>query len=132
DVVGAIDPATGSLAASAALSPFGASSAAAGIQPALGFQSGWSSGGLLNTASRWYDPSAGAFTSRDTWTLDPATNSTNRYTYATNPVADTDPTGHFHPDYGGSTTGPYRDYAPAPPMTKPNLRPPYNPPNAPP
>lgn len=106
DVTGAVDPATGNLAASTNLDPFGGATSTTGTPSALGFQSGWSADGLLNTASRWYDPDAGAFTSRDTWTLNPATDQTNRYNYSTDPLDEVDPTGHkTRPEIGGTGGG---------------------------
>ncbi|WP_163571925.1 GH-E family nuclease [Fodinicola feengrottensis] len=95
DITGAIDPATGSLTGSTNFDPFGVATANSGTTPAVGYQSSWSADGLLNTASRWYDPTSGGFTSRDTWTLNPTTNSTNRYTYGdASPLNGSDPTGH--------------------------------------
>ncbi|MFD1661849.1 RHS repeat-associated core domain-containing protein [Streptomyces caeni] len=48
-------------------------------------------------ASRWYDPSTGGFSSRDTWTLNPVPSiNANRYGYGNgDPLTNTDPSGHF-------------------------------------
>ena len=53
-------------------------------------------GGLQYLRARWYDPSMGAFGSRDSYLGDAADPATlNRYAYAEgNPVAACDPTGH--------------------------------------
>ncbi|WP_424920067.1 LamG-like jellyroll fold domain-containing protein [Streptomyces sp. wa1064] len=78
--------------------PFGQKTATNGTTPALGYQSGWTdpSNGDVNMAARWYQPGSGAFTSRDTWLLDPSPAAqANRHVYAnSDPVNGTDPTGH--------------------------------------
>ncbi|MFE6919192.1 RHS repeat-associated core domain-containing protein [Streptomyces rubiginosohelvolus] len=78
--------------------PFGQKTATNGTTPALGYQSGWTDpgNGDVNMAARWYQPGSGAFTSRDTWLLDPSPAAqANRHVYAnSDPVNGTDPTGH--------------------------------------
>ncbi|TCO55973.1 polymorphic toxin type 30 domain-containing protein [Actinocrispum wychmicini] len=72
--------------------PFGARIAATGTQSALGFQSDWTdtATGRVDMDARWYQPSTGGFTARD------SVDSGNRYGYgAANPVTNTDPTGHW-------------------------------------
>ncbi|WP_265867095.1 LamG-like jellyroll fold domain-containing protein [Streptomyces sp. SKN60] len=95
---------------SRAYDPFGKVTASDGSNPALGYQSGWTdpTTGEINMAARWYQPGTGAFTSRDTWQLDPKPSGRgNRYAYAEgNPLGGTDPTGHaFDPRNGGGGPG---------------------------
>ncbi|MGC4903395.1 RHS repeat-associated core domain-containing protein [Micromonospora echinospora] len=97
DLIAASNPSTGDLAASRAYQPYGQPTAATGTLP-LGYQGGWTDPDTTqtNAHARWYDSSAGAFTSRDTWTLspDPVTQ-TNRYSYAnSSPTTVSDPSGH--------------------------------------
>lgn len=71
-------------------------------------------GGLQYLRARWYDPSMGAFGSRDSLlggAADPAT--LNRYAYAEgNPVASCDPTGHeSRVKYGGANANRIRRLA---------------------
>ncbi|MFI0366733.1 DNA/RNA non-specific endonuclease [Actinomadura sp. 1N219] len=101
DVFGTFDPGTAltALTDSVSYDPFGKSTASTGTKPGIGYQGDWTDpeSGQVNMAARWYDPSAGAFTSRDSWTLSPtpASVNANRYTYANaNPNDHTDPTGH--------------------------------------
>lgn len=69
-------------------------------RPHYGYNAEQSSpeGGLQYLRARWYDPSMGAFGSRDSLLGDAADPATlNRYAYAEgNPVASCDPTGHVH------------------------------------
>ncbi|MGC9536877.1 RHS repeat-associated core domain-containing protein [Streptomyces sp. UG1] len=97
-----------------------------GSTPALGYQSGWTDpdNGDVNMAARWYQPGAGAFSSRDTWLLDPIPSSeANRYTYVGgDPLGSTDPTGHIrHIDSGGgyASTGALGSRAPSGRNTRP-------------
>ncbi|MER8236090.1 LamG-like jellyroll fold domain-containing protein [Streptomyces sp. NPDC094049] len=73
-----------------------------GSNPSVGYQSGWTdnSTGEVNMAARWYQPTTGGFTSRDTWQLDPDPSvQANRYTYANgSPMNGIDPTGHLVQD----------------------------------
>ncbi|MFD4232605.1 RHS repeat-associated core domain-containing protein [Streptomyces sp. NPDC058545] len=83
---------------SAAYDPFGTETTTTGTTPAAGYQSGWTdpSSGDVNMAACWYQPGSGAFTSRDTYQLDPTPSAqANRYTYANaEPLNGTDPSGH--------------------------------------
>src|SRR5262249_7712673 len=81
--VATADPVTGALGASIGFDPFGQQAAATGSLP-LGFQGGVTdpATGQTNMHARWYAPNTGAFTSRDTWTLNPSSTArTNRYQY---------------------------------------------------
>jgi RHS repeat-associated protein len=84
DVRGWYDPSDGGLSRSAVYDPAGEVVAGSADRLPLGFQGGWSDPqtGLLNALSRWYDPGAPGFASRDTYTLspDPVTQ-VNRYAY---------------------------------------------------
>ncbi|MFE7589228.1 RHS repeat-associated core domain-containing protein [Kitasatospora sp. NPDC057512] len=100
DLVGGLDPADGGAgpADSVAFDPFGNPTATTGAKRSLGFQGAWTdpSTGQVDMAARWYDPSRGAFTSRDDVALSatPSGNA-NRYLYAGgSPLDGTDPTGH--------------------------------------
>ncbi|GAB3966745.1 polymorphic toxin-type HINT domain-containing protein [Actinoallomurus acanthiterrae] len=102
DLVAAFDPAAPTtLTDSTAYDPFGKPTSTTGADHLnLGYQDGWTdpATGTVNMAARWYDPAAGAFTSRDDYTLDPIPDSINsdRYTYANgDPLDATDPTGHW-------------------------------------
>jgi len=83
---------------STAYDPFGQVTHRTGTQRALGYQGEYTDPdtGKVNMHARWYQPGTGAFTSRDTATLDPAPSvQANRYTYANaGPLTNTDPTGH--------------------------------------
>lgn len=71
-------------------------------------------GGLQYLRARWYDPSMGAFGSRDSLLGDAADPATlNRYAYAEgNPVASCDPTGHeSRVKYGGANANRIRRLA---------------------
>ncbi|MFD0688592.1 polymorphic toxin-type HINT domain-containing protein [Actinomadura fibrosa] len=101
DVIGAFDPNTAltSLTDSTAYDPFGNPTASTGTKTGIGFQGDYTDpdSGQVNMAARWYDPSTGAFNSRDTWSLDPTASSVsaNPYTYGAGaPLDVTDPTGH--------------------------------------
>ncbi|MEU8621491.1 LamG-like jellyroll fold domain-containing protein [Streptomyces sp. NPDC048623] len=99
-----------SVTGSRAYDPFGKVTASDGTNPALGYQSGWTdpATGEVNMAARWFQPGTGAFTSRDTWQLDPTpSGQANRFAYAEgDPLGGTDPTGHaFDPRNGGGGPG---------------------------
>ncbi|MFD0799743.1 DNRLRE domain-containing protein [Streptomonospora algeriensis] len=99
DVVGSFDPASGELSGSSAYSPFGEVTATEGTESALGYQGGYTDpdSGRVNMHARWYDPSLGGFSSRDSWTLNPTPSvQANRYTYGNaSPLLNTDHSGHF-------------------------------------
>jgi large repetitive protein len=99
DVVGQFTAAGTALAGSRAYDPLGNPLDSQGVVGNLGYQSGWTdpADGKVNMAARWYDPTVGQFTSRDTVDLDPTPNSVDadRFAYADdNPLTGTDPTGH--------------------------------------
>jgi RHS repeat-associated protein len=95
DIDANLDPTTGNLGPSTDYDPWGAP-AASGPAP-LGFQGGYTDPdiGLINAHARWYDPTLGGFTSRDTLTLTPnPIAQTNRYLYANaSPLNSQDPSG---------------------------------------
>ncbi|WP_327302985.1 DNRLRE domain-containing protein [Streptomyces sp. NBC_01298] len=99
DLVASLNPDGTTLAGSRSYDPFGTTTATSGTNPTVGYQSGWTdpTSGEVNMAARWYQPSIGSFTSRDTWQLDPNPSvQANRYAYANaSPLNGTDPTGHF-------------------------------------
>jgi RHS repeat-associated protein len=110
DVVAGFDPADNALAGlpdSTGYDPFGKVTAKTGNTGSLGYQGDWTdqATGAVDMGARWYDPSAGGFTSRDDY------DTGNRYAYGGgDPVASTDPTGHFQ--------GPH---IPAPHIPKPKI-----------
>ncbi|WP_412126550.1 DNRLRE domain-containing protein [Streptomyces xinghaiensis] len=99
DVTGSFDPATGALGGSAGYSPFGEVTARTGATGTLGYQGEYADPdtGQVNMHARWYDPTTGGFSSRDSWTLNPVPSiQANRYTYGNgSPLLNTDPSGHF-------------------------------------
>jgi RHS repeat-associated protein len=96
-VVAATDPAAGTVTAAASYDPWGTPIGTTGTLPA-GYQGGYTDPdtGQVDAAARWYQPTTGTFTSRDTATLTPdPIAQTNRYTYADDsPTNANDPTGH--------------------------------------
>ncbi|MFJ7159803.1 LamG-like jellyroll fold domain-containing protein [Streptomyces sp. NPDC101118] len=119
DLVAALSPDGTAVAGSRAYDPFGKTTAAAGTNPDVGYQSGWTDSGTgdVNMAARWYQPGTGGFGSRDTWQLDPSGSAleANRYGYAVGgPLNATDPTGHraeMGGGGGGPAVGAYAGYA---------------------
>ncbi|WP_149256886.1 RHS repeat-associated core domain-containing protein [Actinomadura sp. K4S16] len=108
DVFGTFDPSKPltTLTDSVAYDPFGNTTATTGTRPGIGYQGDWTDPetGQINMGARWYDPSSGSFTTRDTATLDPADGAinANRYTYANgDPLNTIDPTGHWGIPLGG-------------------------------
>ncbi|MEU4328977.1 LamG-like jellyroll fold domain-containing protein [Nonomuraea dietziae] len=83
---------------STAYDPFGQITAQTGSKRNLGYQGEYTDPdtGKVNMHARWYQPGTGAFSSRDSWTLDPNPSiQANRYGYANGtPLTTTDPTGH--------------------------------------
>ncbi|WP_343948126.1 RHS repeat-associated core domain-containing protein [Nonomuraea longicatena] len=83
---------------STAYDPFGTPTAQTGAKSSLGYQGEYTDPdtGKVNMHARWYQPGTGAFTSRDTATLNPSPSvQANRYTYANaSPLTGIDPTGH--------------------------------------
>ncbi|WP_329087694.1 MULTISPECIES: RHS repeat-associated core domain-containing protein [unclassified Streptosporangium] len=96
DVVATFSATT--LVDSVAYDPFGIVTHRSGTQRSLGYQGEYTDPdtGKVNMHARWYQPGTGAFTSRDTATLNPNPSvQANRYTYANaNPLTNTDPSGH--------------------------------------
>lgn len=84
---------------STAYDPFGKVTAAAGTKTDVGYQGDWTdpASGKVDMAARWYDPSTGGFSSRDTAIVDPTPSSRgNPFAYAdADPVNNIDPTGHW-------------------------------------
>lgn len=79
--------------------PFGNQTATSGSDPSnLGYQGEWtdSSTGAVNMAARWYTPTSGGFTARDSWNVSPNPSAAaNRYSYgAADPMGRADPNGH--------------------------------------
>ncbi|MCI0159459.1 hypothetical protein KNO15_22405, partial [Leifsonia shinshuensis] len=76
---------------------------------AFGYQGDWTDPGTgtVNMQSRWYDPSLGSFLSHDTATQPTTNNSSlNKYAYGNaNPIAYTDPTGHYAQLYANPNLG---------------------------
>ena len=115
----------GAVAASLSYSPWGEEELAMESLPGYGDRSerphyGYNAeltspeGGLQYLRARWYDPSMGAFGSRDSLLGDAADPATlNRYAYAGgNPVASCDPTGHeSRVKYGGANANRIRRLA---------------------
>ncbi|MFG1956574.1 RHS repeat-associated core domain-containing protein [Nonomuraea sp. NPDC049028] len=89
---------TTALATTTAYDPFGTITAQSGPKTTLGYQGAYTDpdAGKVNMLARWYQPSTGAFTSRDIATLTPDPSvQANRYTYANaSPLTGIDPTGH--------------------------------------
>ncbi|MFC1421266.1 LamG-like jellyroll fold domain-containing protein [Streptacidiphilus cavernicola] len=99
DVVADLSPTSSSLTGSTDYDPFGQRVASSGgASGNLGYQGGWTdpATGQVNMSARWYQPSSGTFTSRDSATADsgPAAQS-NRYSYGNDdPLDQSDPSGH--------------------------------------
>jgi RHS repeat-associated protein len=98
DVDAGYDPTTGIIGPSTDYNPWGAPTSTTGTTPPIGFQGGYTDPdtGLVNAHARWYDPTLGEFTARDTLTLapDPVAQA-NRYLYANNsPLNARDTDGH--------------------------------------
>ncbi|MEV4604365.1 RHS repeat-associated core domain-containing protein [Amycolatopsis sp. NPDC049253] len=97
DVTALFNPTGSSLTGSRAYDPYGNPAATAGTQVDLGYQGGWTDPAtqLVGTASRWYDPTQGDFTSHDTISTITGTAAANPYAYANdNPLTGYDPSGH--------------------------------------
>ncbi|WP_431676038.1 LamG-like jellyroll fold domain-containing protein [Kitasatospora sp. KL5] len=98
DVTATLNTAGTAVGSSTTYDPFGKPVASTGSSTSLGYQSGWTdpATGQVNMHARWYQPGTGAFTSRDSWQLDPDPSiQANRYTYGNgDPMDGVDPTGH--------------------------------------
>jgi RHS repeat-associated protein len=102
DVVGGFAPADTALSGlsdSTAYDPFGQVTARQGDTGSLGFQGDWTDPDTdqVNMGARWYDPTSGSFTARDTVDYPGgASVMANRYTYASgDPMNFTDPDGNL-------------------------------------
>ncbi|MEJ3741947.1 LamG-like jellyroll fold domain-containing protein [Actinomycetes bacterium KLBMP 9797] len=103
DVVAQFDPADGALPAlsdSVAYDPFGARLQTSGSTPTnVGYQGDWTdpATGQVDMGARWYQPTTGTFTSRDSVTYRSGDSIlANRYTYAAGaPLDFADPDGHW-------------------------------------
>jgi RHS repeat-associated protein len=119
DVTGDFTASSSSLAGSQAYDPWGNVTGTTGtLQGQLGYQSGWTDPGTGKVAmgARWYSPSTGGFTSRDTVVNNPVPSPAPASPFAyvgDDPLGATDPTGHYLMDGEGYVpyTGPP---APAP------------------
>ncbi|WP_394613685.1 LamG-like jellyroll fold domain-containing protein [Lentzea sp. JNUCC 0626] len=98
DVVGGLDASAAQLKDSAAYDPWGKVTASSGTKRAVGFQGDWTDpdSGQVNMGARWYDPSTGSFSSRDSVDQGgPGSAGFNRYAYGVgSPVNGFDPNGH--------------------------------------
>lgn len=108
DVTGTFTPAGGALTGSVAYDPWGQPISSAGSHADLGYQGGWTdpNTGYVATASRWYSPAVGGFTSADTFPINPNAPPVAANTYA---YGDDDPTSE------ADTTGQYATLRPSPP-----------------
>jgi len=98
DITGTFTGTGSALTGSTAYDAYGNRTASSGNQTDLGYQGGWtdSATGQVNTATRWYDPANGAFTSADSATNapTPAVNA-NPYAYGNDdPLDNTDTSGN--------------------------------------
>jgi RHS repeat-associated protein len=111
DVVGAFTASASTLSASVAYDPWGnvIATSATAMPGTLGYQSGYSGSGhgLVHMGARWYLPSGGVFTTRDSQDNSPVPDSAdaNPFGYGgDNPLSQIDPTGHGSSS-GGSSSG---------------------------
>ncbi|NUS16386.1 MAG: hypothetical protein HOY69_34165 [Streptomyces sp.] len=97
DLIGTFTPTGTALAGSTAYDPYGATTATGGTQHDLGYQGGWTdaASGRIATASRWYDPATGNFTSHDATSQSPVPSvHANPYAYGDDdPMDNADPSG---------------------------------------
>jgi RHS repeat-associated protein len=109
DVTHFVDPAAASVTSTGLFDPFGKPSSVSGNAPAsnrIGYQGDWTdplTGDVLMGA-RWYNPGAGVFRTRDSFSgLSSSPMTLNRFSYAgNNPLKFSDPSGHF---FGGIDLG---------------------------
>ncbi|MEV2278313.1 DNRLRE domain-containing protein, partial [Nocardiopsis sp. NPDC049922] len=73
DVIAAVDPTTGTVTGSRTYTPYGEVTDQVGSTGSLGYQGEYTDPdtGRVNMHARWYDPTTGGFSSRDSWTLNP-------------------------------------------------------------
>ncbi len=99
DVVGNFTAGGTALTGSTTYDPLGAVLSSAGMVGGLRYQSGWTdpASGNVNMASRWYSPSTGQFSTKDSEAQSPVPDSAaaNPFAYVSdNPLTGTDPSGH--------------------------------------
>ncbi|MEV0582658.1 LamG-like jellyroll fold domain-containing protein [Nonomuraea sp. NPDC050310] len=101
---------TSGLTSSTMFSPFGEILQQTGVKASLGYQGSYTDPdtGKVNMHARWYAPELGAFTSRDSMSLDPSPSvQANRYAYANaGPMTGIDPTGHNRVAVGAGAVKP--------------------------
>ncbi|MFZ4233784.1 RHS repeat-associated core domain-containing protein [Streptomyces murinus] len=104
------------LTGSTAYDPYGSTLATSGTQHDLGYQGGWTdpASHRVATASRWYDPSTGDFTSHDATNQPPAPSvNANAYAYGNDdPLTNADPSGDSACQASGSSGYSSYDYHP--------------------
>ncbi|HWO64939.1 MAG TPA: polymorphic toxin-type HINT domain-containing protein, partial [Umezawaea sp.] len=111
DLIGGLAPGDGTagLADSASFDPFGKVLGTGGSKRSIGFQGSWTDPDTaqVNMGSRWYNPSTGAFNSRDSVMAGSGASVLfNRYTYGSgSPVRYSDPDGHWGFDWVGDAIG---------------------------
>ncbi|MFJ5535170.1 LamG-like jellyroll fold domain-containing protein [Streptomyces sp. NPDC093261] len=114
------------LAGSTAYDPYGKTTATSGTQQDLGYQGGWTDPGShrVATASRWYDPSNGDFTSHDATSQPPIPSvNANAYAYGDDdPLSNADPSG----DNACSTSGGHPGYSSYHPTYSSSYHPDYS------
>lgn len=98
DVVAGLDATTADVRDSVSYDPWGKPTATSGTKRNVGFQGDWTDpdSGHVNMGARWYEPSSGSFTSRDSVTQGgPGSAGFNRYVYGVgSPLNGFDPDGH--------------------------------------
>ena len=123
DVTGDFSASAASLGGSQAFDPWGDVTATTGtLLGQLGFQSGWTDPGTGKVAmgARWYAPSAGGFTSRDTVVNSPVPDSASASPFGyvgDDPLGAGDPTGHSRSL--GNNGGGSKPFDPPPPAPSP-------------
>jgi RHS repeat-associated protein len=99
DLAFTLNPTTGAIADTVINDPFGKPLSFTGSKPNTGFQGDYTdpTNNLVWMAARWYNPTTGTFTTRDTYPGNIGAYGTlNRYTYGLNdPARYWDPTGHY-------------------------------------
>ncbi|WP_181647938.1 LamG-like jellyroll fold domain-containing protein [Streptomyces sp. WAC00263] len=113
DLTGTFTATGTGLAGSTAYDPYGRVLATGGTQHDLGYQGGWTDAAShrVATASRWYDPTTGTFTSHDATSQPPVPSvNANAYAYGDDdPLTNADPSGNNACEAGGTyrTAGSY-------------------------
>lgn len=103
------------LTGSAAYDPYGNTLATSGTQHDLGYQGGWTdpASHRVATASRWYDPTTGSFTSHDATNQPPVPSvNANAYAYGNDdPLTNADPSGNNACQASGTSSRTYQSYS---------------------